>query len=71
MSRGPSDVAGLILAVDKHKIAGIAAMVVGAVVLLFGVLRTTKRLSGAALVLLAGAVIVIIGVLVATHTIHA
>jgi hypothetical protein len=64
------DVVSVILAVDKHRIAGIAAIVVGVVIIALGALRAVRRLTGAALVLLAGAVVVGLGVLVSTHTIH-
>jgi len=57
-------------AVAKHKVAGIAGIVVGAVILLFGVVRSVQRLTGAALTLLIGVVIVVLGVLVYTHTIY-
>ena len=58
------------LALDKHKIGGIVAIVVGAVVALFGLFRVVQRLSGAAIYLGIGIVIVVLGVLTYTHTIH-
>ncbi len=60
----------IMLAVSKHKVAGIAGIVVGALVTLFGVIRAAQRLTGAALALLLGVVIVVLGVLVYTHTIY-
>jgi len=60
----------VILAVDKHHIAGIAVVVVGAALAVFGALRALRRASGAALIALAGIAIVVIGVLTYTHTIH-
>jgi len=61
----------ILASVDKHKIAGIAVIVVGALVAGFGLFRGLKRVSGAALVALAGVAIVVVGVLTYTHTIHA
>lgn len=61
----------ILLSVDKHKIAGIAVIVVGAAVAGFGLFRGLKRVSGAALVALAGVAIVVVGVLTYNHTIHA
>jgi len=58
------------LAVDKHKIGGIVAIVVGAAVALFGLFRVVQRLSGAAIYLGIGIVIAVLGVLTYTHTIH-
>jgi len=60
----------LMLAVDKHKIGGIVAIVVGAAVALFGLFRVVQRLSGAAIYLGIGIVIAVLGVLTYTHTIH-
>jgi hypothetical protein len=64
------DAISLVLAVDKHRIAGIAVIVLGAIVAIYGVLRAFKRVSGAALIALAGVAVAIVGVLVFTHTIH-
>jgi len=61
----------LFLAVDKHHVAGIAVIVVGAAVALLGAFRVARRLSGAMLVLVAGLAVAVIGILVYTHTIHA
>jgi len=61
----------LLFAIDKHRIAGIAVIAVGAIVALYGVLRAFKRVSGAALIGLVGVAVAVIGVLVYTHTIHA
>lgn len=66
-----TDVFALVTAaVAKHKVAGIAGIVLGAVIALFGVVRAVQRLTGAALTLLIGVVIVVLGVLVYTHTIY-
>jgi len=62
--------ASVVFAVDKHRVAGIIVIVVGAAIVVFGVLRLVRRLTGAALVLLAGAIIVALGILIDTHTIH-
>ncbi len=60
----------MLLAVDKHKIAGIAVIVVGAIVAVLGIVRAVRRESGAVLVALAGAAVAVIGVLLFSHTIH-
>ena len=61
----------LLLAVDKHHIAGIVVVVLGALVALYGVLRAIKRVSGAALIAFFGLAVVVVGLLVFTHTIKA
>ncbi len=60
----------LLLAINKHEVAGIAVLVVGVIIALYGVFRVVQRLSGAALVLAAGVVVAVVGALVYTRTIH-
>jgi hypothetical protein len=62
--------ASVVFAVDKHRIAGIIVIVVGAAIVVFGVVRLVRRLTGAGLVLLAGAIVLALGILIDTHTIH-
>jgi hypothetical protein len=61
----------LLLTVDKHHVAGLVVLVVGAAIAVFGAVRVVQRLSGAALILTAGIAVAVIGILVFTHTIHA
>jgi len=58
------------MTVNKHQIAGIVVIVVGAIVAVFGALRAMRRTSGAALISLAGVAVAVIGILVFTRTIH-
>lgn len=60
----------LLLAISKHEVAGIAVLVVGVIIALYGVFRVVQRLSGAALVLAAGVAVAVVGALVYTRTIH-
>ena len=60
----------VMMTVNKHKIAGIVVIVVGAVVAVFGALQAMRRTSGAALISLAGVAVAVIGILVFTRTIH-
>jgi hypothetical membrane protein len=64
------DPMSLLFAIDKHRVAGIVVIVIGALVATYGVLRALKRVSGAALIALSGVAIAVVGVLVSTHTIH-
>jgi uncharacterized protein YjeT (DUF2065 family) len=67
---GTRHLVSVLFAIDKHHLAGIAVIVVGALVAGFGGFRALKRVSGAALISLAGVAAVVVGVLVYTHTIH-
>jgi multisubunit Na+/H+ antiporter MnhB subunit len=60
----------LMLSVSKHQIGGIVAIVVGALVLGFGVVRAAQRLSGAAIYCLIGAVVIVLGALLYAHVIR-
>jgi hypothetical protein len=60
---------GLILAMSKHQASGIAAMAVGAIVVLVGGVRVLGKAAGAILVPLAGVALVVIGVLLYTRVI--
>ena len=60
----------LLFAVDKHHVVGIVVIAVGAIMLIYGVLRALRRVSGAALIALTGVAVAVVGVLVFTHTIH-
>lgn len=62
-------VAGQLLGVDKHHVAGIVAIVIGAVLVLLGLARVFGRMAIGAVVPLIGLVIVIVGVLLFTRTI--
>lgn len=62
--------AALLSAVAKHTVGGVVAVVVGAVLLLYGLYRVSTRAVGAALITLAGAAIVVVGILLLAHVIH-
>lgn len=61
--------AGQLLAASKHQEAGIAALVVGALLLLLGGARLLGRLAIGAFVPLLGIAIVVVGILLVTRTI--
>lgn len=57
---------GAVLAtVSKHAISGIIALVVGVIVLAYGLMRAAAR----AAMMFAGAIVIIIGILLLTRTI--
>jgi hypothetical protein len=58
-----------LLAASKHQEAGIAALVIGAVLLLIGGARLLLRLAIGAVVPLIGLAILVIGILLMTRTI--
>lgn len=60
----------LLLAINKHHVAGIVVLVVGVLIVVYGAFRVVQRLSGAALVVAAGVAVAVIGALVYTRTIH-
>lgn len=60
---------GQLLAVTKHQEAGIAALVVGVVLLLVGGARLLGRMAVGAFVPLVGLAIVVVGILLMTRTI--
>jgi len=51
-------VTGALLAVDKHKVAGIVGIVIGVGIIGVGVLRVMRRTAGAMVMALAGIVII-------------
>ncbi len=53
---------------SKHDLAGTIAVIVGAAIIVFGVIRLTARVAGAAILPLIGLVVVIIGILFFTRT---
>jgi uncharacterized membrane protein YiaA len=69
MIDGFGRLATLFVAISKHEVGGIIAIVVGALLAIFGLFRAAQRLSGSALYLLGGVVIVVIGVLLITRAI--
>jgi hypothetical protein len=58
-----------IYAMTKHKIGGIVAIIIGAVLLVVGALRVMRRMAGAMVLALIGVAIVIIGILLYAHVI--
>lgn len=70
MIEGLGRLGTVFVAVSKHEVGGIIAIVVGGLLAVFGLFRAAQRLSGSALWVLAGVVIVVLGVLVLTRTIH-
>ncbi len=60
--------AAVIATMSKHDKAGIAAIVVGAILVLFGAVRVAGRAARATLLPIIGVVIIIFGILFFTRT---